>query len=193
MLNRNRAAGFTIVELLIAAAVFVILVTLVVDLFLLFLRSSYEHAEQEQLEQSISYVMFELASHLHSDGIIDYSRYSTITNPQTELYTMTYDALSSTTIFLGTGTPPNEEAGQIYAEDVATGLSEPLTPDPIGDIYVDSLEFYIYPGADPYDPTVSPTQNNQPTVLVRIKAHSAEDATMTSTYQSLITSRYYAR
>lgn len=193
MRNPNTTAGFTIIELLVAAAVFVTVITMVIDLFLLFLRSNYEQNEQEQLEQSISYVFHEVSNHLHGTGAIDFSQYGSITNPQTELYLTNLDNFETDRFFLGTGTPPNEEAGQIYFEDTVTGDIEPVTPDPVGDIYVDSLEFYIYPSSDPADVTTSALANNQPAVVMRITAHVSDDSTMTATYQSLITSRYYAR
>lgn len=193
MRNHKHPTGFSIIELLIAAAVFVTVITIVVDLFLLFIRTNYQQAEQEQLEQSMSFVLFDLSGQLHTSQVIDYSRYGSVTNPQTELYTQRRDSFATGTYFLGTGIPFNEAAGQIYYRDVATGTIEPITPDPVGDIYVDSLEFYVYPSTDPVDVTVSPVVNNQPAVLVRIKAHVTEDSSITATYQTLITSRYYAR
>ena len=177
--------GFTLVEILVASAIFVIVVVIVMDLFLLFYRQSYRQGEQAQLEQSLSYVYFILTGELHSQWTIDYASYGgTITNPQTTLYLIDESSGDQRTLYLG--------AGQLYFTTSSSTVQEPITPD-VPKVYIDSVEFYLYPSTDPFDVAAATLPDNQPAIVMFITAHNPDDATITATYQTVISTRYYGR
>lgn len=179
--------GFTLVEALVASAVFMVIVVMAIDLFLLFLRGPFSQIDAKHVEEQLTYIFEEFGYHIRT-STIDYSRYPSITNPMSELYIIDAQGQPEK-VFLGDGVTTN--LGQIYiVSDLGTF---PFTTDATTDIYVDTLEFYIYPSSDPAAVTVTSAVNAQAAVVMFISAHSVSDPAITQAAQSLVTLRYYVR
>lgn len=177
MLNRK---GFTLVELLVAAALFATVVVVAVNIFILTLRKPLLQIDNQHLQEEIVYA-FELLEYQLSQAKIDYTYYSSITNPLTELYYLVDGAQMK--LFLS--------GGQIIVEEVASGVQYPLTTTAGGDIFIDDLILYAYPKTDPSNPISGP--DYQEAVVVYISGHSVNDPNTTFAAQTFITFRTYVR
>ena len=176
--NYKEPHGFTVVELLVATAVFVIVVTAVVQLLFMFLRGPLQQIRQKQLEEQLTYATSEI-SHYIRQSKIDYTSVTGAPPYATLNLTMADDtaisfALSGTTItFTQAGTTANLTGSKVQ---------------------IQSLQFYLYPGTDPTvtTPGIAAT-NNQPGIVTIITAQRTDDPKITAQFQVLTTSRYYAR
>lgn len=181
MVVSKAKTGFTIVELVVAAALFATIVTVAVNLFVLTLRQPLTEVDNQHLQEEIDFVFEGLASNL-SDLTIDYDEYAaTITNPQATLY-LHGDTQEVYITLVG---------GQIMFTNTTTGLSSPLTSLNNDDVEIDTLSFYIYPQSDPAD--VTNNVNYQPAVVMRIAGHSVKQTQRTFQAQSFLTLRTYVR
>lgn len=181
MLNHK---GFTLVELLVAAALFSTVVVVAVNIFVLTLRKPLLQIDNQHLQEEIVYA-FELMEYQLSQAQIDYATYTTlyggITNPVTELYF--FNGSDQLKMYL-TG-------GQIVLENTTSSEKYPLTTTASGDVAIDELTMYIYPTTDPTDPANG--INDQEAVVVYISGHSVLDPTTTFAAQTFITFRNYVR
>lgn len=177
MLNRK---GFTLVELLVAAALFATVVVVAVNIFILTLRKPLLQIDNQHLQEEIVYA-FELLEYQLSQGQIDYTAYTTLTNPVTELYFLSESEQMK--LYL-TG-------GQVVVENVASGEQYPLTTTAGGDVTIDDLVMYVYPTTDPSNPTSGP--DYQEAVVVYMSGHSVNDTATTFAAQTFITFRKYVR
>ncbi|EKD79655.1 MAG: hypothetical protein ACD_41C00016G0002 [uncultured bacterium] len=176
--------GFTLVELLVAAALFATVVVVAVNIFVLTLRKPLRQIDNQHVQEEINYV-FELLSYQISQATIDYDTYDTlyggITNPVSELYIdLTGDELE---IFL--------DSGQIWLGNLVSGDKYPLSSTVDGDVEIDELTFYVYPTSDPTDPANG--VHYQEAVVVYISGHGVQDPTATFAAQTFITFRSYVR
>lgn len=182
-------SGLTLVEALIGAAIFMMTLVVVIDLFLIFIRGPLNQAAEQQLHQQLTFALDQMAQDVRLNEI-DYTAYTLpVTNPETELNLRT--GQNSYTFRLG----PHPVTGNdetLYIE--ANGQAEPLTNEKL---IVDSLEFYIYPATDPTVIDLNDLgslANNQPTVVVTLHAHHATDDRVAPIYyQTVLTSRHYER
>lgn len=178
--------GFTIIELVVASALFAVIISLAVNLFVVALRTPIQEIERHHLYEQVTYV-FEQSTYYIHQSTIDYVNQGTITNPTTQLHLMA-----------------NNDSGERYRIYVASGqikiditsatnvtTTYPLTTSPTTDVYIDALQFYIYPTVNSFDPATG--NNNQPAVVMHIRGHSAKRSTTTFSMQTLITLRHYER
>lgn len=182
MYNRKQLSqGFTLVELIVAAALFATVIAVSVNLFILTLRKPLIEVDNQHLQEEVSY-LFELLANKMTTATIDYDSYGgTLTNPVTDLYLNEEGVIMRYYL----------SGGQIMQEDVAATTSTPVTTTSNNDVLIDSVRFYGYPTSDPTDPATS--INYQPTVLVAITGHSVKDSTRTFKVQTLLTTRGYVR
>ncbi len=181
--NMHNPKGFTLVELLVAAALFATVIAVAVNLFILTLRKPLIEVDNQHLQEEVSY-LFETLSNRMLESQIGYGYYSaTITNPQSELYLTDADGNNTYRYYLS--------GGQVRYEDLTTGLNYPITTTASSDVTIDTIRFYIYPQSDPTDPTAG--VNNQPSVVVLVTGHSAKDAARTFKLQTMLTTRVYVR
>ncbi|MBI2415653.1 MAG: hypothetical protein HYV33_03265 [Candidatus Kerfeldbacteria bacterium] len=187
----RQPSGMTLIEVLISASVFIIVIVVVVDLFLLFYRSSYNQAEQEQLQAGVLYFSQIMSRHVRTSKI-DYDRYgSSIVNPVNVLYLAEqYEDIS---IQLGDSASGIGNDGQVYLYEFDSNTLSPLTSDAINAVYVDTVQFFIYPATDPFDRLNLNPPNTQPTVMLVVSAHHVDDPSLTIQYQTLISLRQYER
>ena len=181
----SQPSGFTIVEVLVSAAVFVVVVVAIVNVILLFIKGPLNQAAEKQLQNELDY-FYQQAFKEIPWSTIDYSAYpSGITNPESDLHLLseTPDVVQQPVYVYLNAT------GQIMVDDSVN----PAYPVTSADIVVTTLEFYIYPQTDPFDVTGPTVVNNQPTVVLYVVAHDAEDPEIELSYQSTITSRFYIR
>ncbi len=175
--NRN---GFSVVEMLVATAVFAVVVTAIIQLLLMFLKGPLRQMKQKQLEEQLTYATTEM-SHYIREAKIDYSTITgtgpfqslaVITHDQTHV-SFSYDSSAKTIVFNQGGVTANLTGSKVV---------------------IQSVEFYLYPETDPTTVTVGASAvNNQPAVVMIIKAQHFDDASITSQAQVLTISRYYAR
>lgn len=179
----NHRAGFTIVEILVSASVFVVVVVVVVNVILLFVKGPLNQSTEKELQNELDY-FYQQAFQNIPWSTIDYNSYVTgINNPESELYLLSEnpETTQQVSIYLNNG--------QIWIDDSIN------TPYPVtsNTIIVTKLEFYVYPQTDPFDVSGPSIVNNQPAVVVYVVAHDADDPTVELSYQSIITSRFYIR
>jgi prepilin-type N-terminal cleavage/methylation domain-containing protein len=178
MQNRK---GFTLVELLVAAALFATVIAVAVNLFILALRRPLIEVDNQHLQEEVTY-MFEVLANRLTTSTIAYGN-TAITNPTSELY-LTDPRGSAVYRYYLSGS-------QILVEEVSTGISTPMTTTANNDVAIDSLRFYVYPQSSPADPSAA--VNNQPAVVVAVSGHSVKDTARTFKIQTLLTSRIYVR
>lgn len=175
--------GFTLVELLVAAALFATVVVIAVNIFILTLRKPLQEIDNQHVQEEISYLFEALAFQVRSNQL-DYTRQGVITNPESELYLVGLDGTSDQVhLYLS--------SGQVWLEKVTTGATYPLTTVSTNDVSIDSFQFFIYPQTDPTDPSVG--DNYQPAVVMYVSGHSVKDPTVTFSAQTLMTFRSYVR
>ncbi|EKD79544.1 MAG: hypothetical protein ACD_41C00041G0004 [uncultured bacterium] len=172
--------GFTLVELLVAAALFATVVVVAVNMFVVTLNKPLRQIDNQHLQEEIAYA-FELLEYQLSQGKINYAAYTTISNPVTTLY---FWADGEQMKLYLTG-------GQVVIENIASGEEYPLTTTAGGDVTIDDLVMYLYPTTDPADPANG--VNYQEAVVVYLSGHSVVDPNTTFAAQTFITFRNYVR
>lgn len=174
--------GFTLVELLVAAALFATVVVVAVNIFILTLRKPLRQIDNQHLQEEVSYV-FEVMSYQLTQAQIDYSLYGgSITNPVNTLY-LTFPGDEQVEISL--------DSGQIILANLTSSDKTPLSSTVNGDVEIDELVFYVYPTADPTDPANG--IDRQEAVVAYISGHSVQDVATEFAAQTFITFRSYAR
>ncbi|MDP3970366.1 MAG: prepilin-type N-terminal cleavage/methylation domain-containing protein [bacterium] len=182
----SKQSGFTIVEMMISTAVFVIVIVVLMDLTFIFIRDPLNLAKQKELEQDMTYAMDEM-SFIIRHGAINWDRYpvGVPPNPYPLLYFLKND----------------KSPGLFHiSTHKRTGLQESLT---IGDgvmdrylvgddVIIDELNFFVYPTKDPYDLTND--VHAQPMVIISLTGHHIDDDSIKPiTMQTIATTRYYER
>ncbi|MFA6474908.1 MAG: prepilin-type N-terminal cleavage/methylation domain-containing protein [Patescibacteria group bacterium] len=178
--------GFTLVELLVAAALFATVMAVTVNLFILALRKPLTGIDTQHVQEEMNFFLETLASQMTS-AEISYSSYTIIplVNPVNDLYLAVSDTGGVVTYryFL--------MGGQVIRKNVATDIDTPITTSVHNDVVIDALSFYIYPQTNPTDPTLN--INYQPSVMILITGHSVKDASQIYKLQTFLTTRQYAR
>lgn len=183
----KQRTGFTLVELVVASALFAVIVALAVNLFVAALRTPIQEIERHHLYEQVTYVFEQSTYYIHRSSI-DYSHYgASTTNPVTELYLTANDGSDENyRIYL--------DSGQMKV-DITVGnnstITYPLTTSPTTDVYIQAAKFYVYPTVDSFDPANN--NNNQPAVVVYVQGYSVKRPTSVFSMQTLITLRRYER
>lgn len=182
----HTTAGFTLVEILVAAAVFAIVMVIAVDVFVLVLRKPLKQVDTQHVQEELNYVFEKIASDVRTKGI-DYTTYpSGFGNPQTEIYLT--NGSTKTRLYLS--------AGRLFHSDTSIGsgavTTVPLTTSNSSDVVIDQMTVYVYPTTDPTKTTGTVT-NHQEAIVLYLAGHSTADPTKSITAQTVFTLRYYAR
>lgn len=183
-INTRTQSGFTLVEILIATAIFVITLVLALDIFMIVVRDQFTEIQRKQVEDEVLYIFGSMTANIDHKNI-DYSAYTSL--PLTDALYMN-DNGNAMLIALGSNPAISADSDKMYILDNST--IAPLTGEHTS---IDSLQFYIYPSSDPNDTSSATYTNNQSTIVMYIKAHHWENSDITVEYQTMITSRYYGR
>lgn len=186
--NNHSESGLTLVEVLVATAIFVITIVIAMDLFMIFVRNNWDEVSRKRLEDQMTFV-FEFAGDEIQKSLLDYPSFPA-SMPSNALY-LTDENGQKSIIALG-GDPAIATLGGtsdvLYTSDYVN-----LSPITSESISVTKIRFYIYPSADPFDLTTGVYPNNQPTVVMYMKAEDQDDSAINLEYQTMITARYYGR
>ena len=152
--NSNAAqAGFTLVEAVIATAVFVVVIVVVMDLFVLVLKDPNQENDRQELQEQMSYFTTLISNQLQG-ATIDYAAYdgsSRCGNPLvigTPVSALCLNSNNAVRLYLG----PHPVTGaneMLFLEQ--EGISQQMVSN---DVAISSAEFYIYPTQDPFDVTM---------------------------------------
>jgi len=188
MYNKNNNSGFTLVEILVAMAIFVTSITAMTTIF------SYSNKSQRVTEtisevQSDARFAMEVMAQQIRRGSIDYSSSEyggTISsNPQDVLVLLDAD---DNQVWFRRYISEGHGVAQLSYDGI-TWVD--LTPP---DVNVDLLKFYLSPSTDPFG--ANPSVNIQPkvTIVMATKSNQAAGENIPSTFlQTTISSRKYAR
>ncbi len=192
---QNNKEGYTLVEMLVATALFVTVVVILIDIIILFVRDNDNDVDQRQLENDVAFVMEE-AQRNFRQVFINYDHPSfSASNPVDILYMVDSNGIEG---MIGLGSHPDiapygTDPERLY---VVTLDGSPTQASPLTDAttHINRLEFFIYPNANPYEllPGV-PATNYQQTIGMYIEAEDIDNTEVSVTAQTLITSRYYGR
>jgi len=190
--NRLNREGMTLIEMLVATAIFMIIVIVVVDLAILFNKNPEDMFRQKKLEREMDYTMEFIAQKIRTNKI-DYDIYEGMV---TDYLTKSWNNPSNRLYLYS-----NEDEHIYFAFDSnmityydSTGLSETLHSS---DIIIDNAKFFIKPYKDPfiYDSTSGYSYNEQPRVVISLQAHHVSDTDLEYPLylQTAITTRTYER
>jgi hypothetical protein len=180
---KSKNQGFTVIEALISAGMFIIIFVLIVDLAVIFTRHPEKIIRKKQIEIELSYAVEKISQKIRTSEI-DYSKYSSpLVNPATTLHLI------------------NDIDGEIAITQTGTTLtmnSDNLTSDKVV-IDAGQLHFFVNPTTDPFCDSYTTgsyivcSSNAQPLVTISLLAHHVDDAATTINLQTTISSRVYER
>lgn len=189
MLNRAKynQSGFTLVEIMVAMAVFMVAIVSLANIFM-FANRSQRKTQAVQQSQTDARFAIEVMTQQMRRGNIDYAYYggTIVSNPQAVLAIIDADSNRiqfRRQVFVGHGVI------QISQDNGATWAD--ITPP---DISVSALWFYISPVSDPF--ASPPLTNQQPlvTIVVNTTNTTVEGSTARTTFlQTSVSSRQYLR
>jgi len=200
MIIRNNK-GFTLLEMLVVSAIFVMAMTAMVTIFVQTNRVQKRLANSEKLQADTRYVVELMAREIRNNRI-DYSFY--INDPDGvdngfNLSKQPVDYLALRDIdnnqiifhFVNVISPPSNKI-----EIKRTSINKDwhnITPD---DISVTAMSLFLSPNSDPFDITDLTPPDEQPLVTIALTTQSLTpdlDESKWIRYQTAISSRFYAR
>lgn len=181
--KQHTSPGFSLLEIVVAAALFSVIMVAVVNLFVIFLRRPLQQIDEYHVYEEVNNALWELNRLTYSEKI-DYTTYGTISNPETDLYLVATDNSETVHIYLS--------SGQLFATIVDAGGTDTIAlTSSSNEVYIDTFSVYVYPSLDPF--IIANATNSQPAVVIQIVAHSVSNPAVTFTAQTLITTRVYER
>lgn len=182
MIGKADKKGFTLIEILMATAIFLVIFVIILDLTVLFTRHPEQIIRQKKLENEMSYTMDFIAQKIRMNKI-DYSAYDVpLTSPSDALNLVDKNGYKS--------------SFSLTAQGI---LNYSYNPVHSNEIVIDSARYYIDPVLDPYCDTFATGayqacgSNSQPLVTINISAHHKDDPSLTQVLQTTILSRVYER
>lgn len=194
-LSQN-TSGLTLVELLVAASVFAIVVVIALDLLINFMSASVDLTKQTQFQEEATFAIEEMSYRIHNSHIA-YDNYNNgicrtvslpLVHPKNDALCMTDTVGQDWFIELDAHTNPNfAGAENMYIKDDFGNA--PLFSD---DIVVSKFEVYVYPSNDPND--IVNGLNNQEGVMIVFTLESPDEPEIGQLhYQTFISTRVYER
>lgn len=184
MRGNIKQRGFTLIEAVVAAGIFIIIFVLVIDLAVIFTRNPQRIIRQKQIETDVNYLMEKAAQKIRISNI-DYDTYdllgTPISNPDDFVYLIN-DSDGSFSI--------SKSSGDIL-----------LNTDPLNSnkTVIDQFIVYVNPIDNPFcnnfetGAYIACLSDTQPRVTMAILAHHVDDANITFNIQTTISSRIYER
>lgn len=196
MINFKEQKGFTLLEMLVVSAIFVMAMTSMVSIFVQTNRAQKRLANSEKLQADTRYVVELIAREVRTNRI-DYDFYNGEADrdltDQELIYLALRDVDDQQIIFKFEG---NKMKICRYVSELincGNGSYYNITPD---DISVISMKFFVTPITDPFVIFAADRPDNQPLVTIALTTQSLTkdlDNSKMIRYQTAISSRYYAR
>lgn len=179
--KNNSFKAFTLVEMVVATAIFSLVITVYMGIFLSTFKANGRVLAQQKVQNEIRYILDLVSKELRL-GTINYSYYDLIKNPEQVLAIK--DISDNTIYFDG----DNGNFRIKYGED---GIWNELNTN---NIYVEDLKFYIYPTKDPFS-QVNDSVKYQPlvTLYMHVKYEDEDEMAGNMKIQTSISSRQYKR
>jgi len=185
--------GFTLLEMLVVSAIFVMAMTAMVSIFVQTNRAQKRLANSEKLQADTRYVVELMAREVRNNRI-DYDFYNGDTGKDLTSQEVDYLALrdSDNNQIVFEYYHPQGERYLIKIK--RTAISNDffnVTPD---DIQVTAMKMFITPNSDPF--VIGATSDAQPLVTIALTTQSLTadlDTPKWIRYQTAVSSRYYAR
>lgn len=184
---RNNQLGFTLVEILVAMAVFTTAVTSLSEIFLLTNKTQRKTQAIQQSQTDARFAIEVMAQQVRR-GNIDYAYYGGTIAANSQAVLAIIDS-NNNRIQFRRQAPAGQGIIQISQDNGATWAD--ITPP---EISVGTLSFYISPTTDPFAST--PSSNQQPlvTIVVATTNTTTEGSTMPPMFmQTSVSSRQYLR
>lgn len=179
--------GFTLLEILVATALFVVIVTILTDLFLVLERRRGAAAHELAVVQESQRVLADVAASV-ARGSLDFSPDWPSAATSDELHLVTPDGTATIYRF---GDFP--ECNHCLGKQVNGGEWTPLNRP---EVDLDTSQFGIAPTVNPFtiQPDGSYAVSEQPRVTIVLHARSAINSTIAPlTLQTTVVSRWYQR
>ncbi len=150
--NKDNNKGFTLMELVVVLGVFSTSIFIITEIFMFTNRSQKKVLAYQKVQSDASYALETMARAVRL-GRIDYAHYTTVSNPEEELYV--FDSDGRQAVFKkGTGadcvnavSSPCVVAG---IDQDANGTAEQFAAITPKGIKITDLKFYIVPVDDPF-------------------------------------------
>jgi len=182
--------GFTLMEMVVATALFLIAVTASIGIFLSAVKANNKVNLMQEVENEARYVIETIAKKIRL-GTIYYDYYEeaygvNFENPVSILALA--DNADNVSYFALNG--DGESVGIIQVDFSDSGIWSDLTS---GDIIVDELSFYLIPKLDPFSQSAESIQ--QPLVIIHLEAHynNTDDTEGKIKIQTGVSSRQYKK
>ena len=196
MKNFKKQKGFTLLEMLVVSAIFVMAMTSMVSIFVQTNRAQKRLANSEKLQADTRYVVELIAREVRTNKI-DYAFYNGYPGKDMANQELSYlalrDADNRQTIF---HFEENKMKICRFVSELincSTNSFYDVTP---ADISVTSMKFFVTPTSDPFVIYAVDRPDNQPLVTIALTTQSLTkdlDDPKWIRYQTAISSRYYAR
>lgn len=189
---KKQQKGFTLLEMLVVSAIFVMTMTAMVSIFVETNRAQKRLANSEKLQADTRYVVELMAREIRNNRIY-YTGYNGNAgkdlNGQEVDYLLLKDNDDNDIIF-----HYNTDGDHWFVEIKRSAIDDnfyKVTPD---DIQVTAMKIFITPNSDPF--VIGATTDTQPLVTIALTTQSLTadlDDPKWIRYQTAISSRYYAR
>ncbi|MFA5126923.1 MAG: prepilin-type N-terminal cleavage/methylation domain-containing protein [Patescibacteria group bacterium] len=192
----KRGAGFSLVEMLVAIAVFMILTVILSGIYVAFNRNQNRANVSQKMVNNLQYVFEIVSRQIRDNSIVDFSSTCPIAGytdscillqrEDGSLFAFAHNDQALEYLLI------NKDAGGAYAIINEPGSSiKFLSPD-VNNIKVDLARFYIQPSINPY---LQGGSNQQPKVTVALQVVYSGTGNVSSVYniQTTVSSRIYKR
>ncbi len=190
--------GFTLVEMMVAMAIFVTFTTVLIGSYTNIVRS-----QREANEYRVMYVearrVFETIVQELRDGMVDYAHYSSgaLSGAQKELFLVSRDAMAKSQIVFNEDTGVVQlSKGKLFSNQVPG--QDPTILNPVSlnsEVKVKNFRVYVSPVIDPYDQQYAAYDLNQfhpkVTVYAEFERELSNGKTYTMDLQTTVSSRIY--
>ncbi len=182
--TNNKKLGFTLLEMVVATAIFAIVMVVYVGIYLATVRANSQITVTQKVQNELRYILESISREVRL-GSIDYDFYEGTWTSQNTVLAIK-DNSDNNIYFRGGLSGANGVAQMSYDYNSWVDLST-------DNLIIDELFFYVIPETDPF---VSMAQNaRQPGVLIYLSAHHKKDTSMIGSIkiQTFISSRQYKK
>jgi len=187
-------SGFTLIEMVIAVAVFSIVLLTIMQIFITITRAQQKSSAALEAQAEARYALETLTRKIKSSYIF-YDHYKPLTPSHPELSLV--DTNNNGTVFLLQSGVPNCSSlvsSPCLKMLVDTNGFATSTQSLTGEgIKITNLEFLVSPQTDPFVPDFDPATGSQPKATIAMTIESVGGPASTIYLQTTISTRYYER